>query len=91
MTQANLVKKISAISGLSQVDAKKALDGLVEVIENVELGDVVAIAGLGKFKLKERAARTGRNPLTGDALEIPACEVLKFKMSPTLQKSFKEV
>ena len=70
--------------GLPLTDARKVADAAFDVIkENLAAGEDVAVAGFGKFKVKENAARTARNPATGATVKVPAKKVAKFK--PALQ------
>ena len=66
------------------------LNALIEVVsETLSNGEEVAIAGLGKFEVRERAARNGRNPQTGEAITIAASKVPAFKASKTLKDAVK--
>lgn len=85
MNKAQLIDAISAKSGLTKADAKKALDAFVETTSDaLKEGDRVALIGFGSFSLSERAARTGRNPQTGKEITIPAKKVVKFKAGAEL-------
>ena len=80
MNKAELVKSMAMSAGLSQVAAEKALDGFVEAVKaSLAKGDAVTLVGFGTFSVSERAARTGRNPQTGNAIKIEAKKVAKFK------------
>ena len=80
MNKTELVKKISEKSNLPQTESKKALDAALEAIgEALKAGDAVQLIGFGTFSVAERAARTGKNPRTGEVLNIPAKKVAKFK------------
>jgi len=71
--------------------AADAVDGIIEAItKDLKAGEKVRIAGLGIFETGERAARTGRNPRTGDPVQIAACKVIKFKPSKALKESVNE-
>ncbi|MBT8430782.1 MAG: HU family DNA-binding protein, partial [Gammaproteobacteria bacterium] len=72
---------------ISKAAAGRALDGLIDAITNaVKNNDTVSIVGFGTFLLRERAARTGRNPKTGMAIEIAASKAPAFKAG----KGFKD-
>ncbi|MGE8522754.1 MAG: HU family DNA-binding protein, partial [Acinetobacter pseudolwoffii] len=72
--------------GLSKADAGKALDATIaSVTEALKAGDTVTLVGFGTFGVKERAARTGRNPQTGATLEIKASKVPSFKAGKGLK------
>ena len=80
MNKAELIDSIAGKSGLSKADAAKALDAVVEsVTEGLSNGDRIALVGFGSWSVEQRGARTGRNPRTGDAIQIPAKKVVKFK------------
>jgi DNA-binding protein HU-beta len=84
--KAELVDAMATSSGLSRADSGKALDGLIEsVTEALTSGDSVQLIGFGTFLVKDRAARTGRNPKTGEPLEIAAAKVPAFKPGKALK------
>ena len=73
---------------MSKTDAGKALDATIaSITEALKAGDTVTLVGFGTFNVKERAARTGRNPQTGAALEIKASKVPSFKAGKGLKDS----
>ena len=85
MNKAELISAIAAESGLNKADSKKALDAFVSsVINALKSGDKVSWVGFGTFSVAERAARTGINPSTKKAIEIPAKKVAKFKAGAEL-------
>ncbi len=72
----------------TKTDAGKALDATIaSITEALKSGDTVTLVGFGTFNVKERAARTGRNPQTGAALEIKASKVPSFKAGKGLKDS----
>jgi nucleoid DNA-binding protein len=78
-TKKDLIRDLAAETGTSQATAQQIVDGVFSRIsERSAAGDKVAIAGFGKFEVKTRAARTGRNPATGASIEIPEKRVMKF-------------
>lgn len=80
MNKAELISSIAEKSGLTKADAGKALDALLEsVTEGLTSGDRIALVGFGSWTVEERKARTGRNPRTGEEIQIPAKKVVKFK------------
>ena len=86
MTKTDLIDAISGKTGLSKTDASKALAATLESITGaLQAGDKVALVGFGTFSVSERAARTGKNPQTGEALAIPATKVAKFKAGQQLK------
>ena len=71
MNKSELIDAIAEKGGLSKTDAGKALDATIaSITEALKSGDTVTLGGFGTFNVKERAARTGRNPQTGATLEI---------------------
>jgi DNA-binding protein HU-beta len=80
MNKAELVDAIASKAGLTKVDAKKGLDATMEAVsEALKAGDKVSLVGFGSFAVSARNARTGRNPQTGNAIDIAAKKVVKFK------------
>ena len=85
MNKAQLIDAISAESGLTKADAKKALDAFVKTTgEQLKQGDRIALVGFGTFSISERPARQGRNPQTGAAIKIAKKKVVKFKAGSEL-------
>lgn len=88
MTKKQLVEAMAGAAGISQADADKALGGLIEAItDSVASGDRVAVPGLGTFEKRDRAARTGRNPATGEEMQIAATSVPGFKAAAQFKKA----
>ena len=80
MNKTDLIQGISERAELSKKDAEKALNAMVDlVIETVAQGGKVQLIGFGSFEARERAAREGRNPQTGDSITIPAKIAPVFK------------
>ncbi|ALO16241.1 HU family DNA-binding protein [Salinivirga cyanobacteriivorans] len=80
MNKAQLIDAMASKSGLSKNDSKKALEAFVEsVTDSLKSGDRIQLVGFGSFSVAERSARTGRNPRTGQEINIPAKKVVKFK------------
>lgn len=79
MNNAELADLIADGNGLTKADARKIVDALFASIGDAAAkGDEVSISGFGKFKVKESAAREGRNPATGDTIQIAASKKLGF-------------
>lgn len=79
MNKTELVKAVAAGSGLSLTDASKAVGATIEAITKSMLsGEPVVIPGFGSFTVRERAARSGRNPRTGEAITIAARKQVHF-------------
>ncbi len=88
MNKSELIDAISAESGLSKVDTKKAVDGFINVTSAaLKTGDKLALVGFGSFSVTKREARTGRNPQTGKEIQIEAKNVIKFKAGSELTEN----
>ena len=86
MNKSELVDAIAASSDISKAVAGRALDAMVDSITTaLQDGDQVALIGFGTFSVKERAARTGRNPRTGEPLQIAAAKIPSFKAGKALK------
>lgn len=80
MTKADFVAKMVEKTGFTKADAENAVNAFLETITaTLNSGDKVAFAGFGTFEVVERAARTGRNPQTGETIQVQASKVPKFK------------
>jgi DNA-binding protein HU-beta len=87
MNKSDLIEAMADSADISKAAAGRALDGLIDAITaSVKNDDPVSIVGFGTFLLRERAARTGRNPKTGMAIEIAASKTPAFKAG----KAFKD-
>ena len=87
MNKAELIDTIAEKMTLSKADAGRTLEAVLEtIVSTLKRGDEVAITGFGSFKIKHRAARTGRNPKTGAEIQIAAANVPGFKPG----KAFKD-
>ncbi len=85
MNKAELVAKIADDAGISKTQANGALDSFVEAVtKTLKGGDKVTLVGFGTFSVSKRAARTGRNPQTGEAIKIKAKKVARFKAGKEL-------
>jgi DNA-binding protein HU-beta len=79
MNKTEFVEAIAKESGLSNADARKAVEAVITTVEKtLKKGDEIALTGFGKFSVSKRAARTGRNPQTGEAVKIKASKAPKF-------------
>ncbi|WP_432453441.1 MULTISPECIES: nucleoid-associated protein HU-beta [unclassified Agarivorans] len=86
MNKAQLVDKIAEGADISKAAAGRALDSFIEAIsDSLKEGDNVALVGFGTFQVKERSARTGRNPQTGAEIQIAAANVPSFKAGKALK------
>ena len=88
MKKVELVEAVATKAGLTKADAGRALDGVIEAItEALVKGDKVPLAGLGTFAVSKREARSGRNPRTGEPVEIAARNAVTFKAASALKES----
>ncbi|HOL64583.1 MAG TPA: HU family DNA-binding protein [Accumulibacter sp.] len=86
MNKSELIDAIAARSDLSKTAATKALDAAIEaVVDAVAKGDTVTLVGFGSFKASTRAAREGKNPKTGEKIQIPEMTVPKFAAGATFK------
>ena len=86
MNKTELIAAAAEASGLTKKDTEKALNAALDAITAALVqGDKVQVSGFGIFEVKEREARMGRNPRTGEAMEIAASKVPSFKASKTLK------
>lgn len=88
MNKQELVASVAEKAGLTKKDAEKALNAVVDSIkEALNQGDKVSLVGFGTFEVRDRAARSGRNPQTGAAIKIPAGKVPAFRPGKELKES----
>ncbi len=86
MNKSELVDSIAASAGLTKADAGRALDAFVEGVTGaLKKGDSVSLVGFGTFAVRKRAARTGRNPRTGETIKIKASNNPAFKAGKALK------
>ena len=90
MKKAELIDAVATKSELTKQDTKKAVDALFEKISNTLANEEkIQLIGFGTFEVRERAARTGRNPQTGEEMMIPASKVPAFKPGKELKEALK--
>ena len=86
MNKTELIDKLAEEAGTTKAQAERDLTALYSVITAALVtGDSVAIPGIGKFEVKERAERKGRNPSTGESVIIPVSKAVTFKATKTLK------
>ncbi len=86
VNKSELVEAIAGSADISKAAAGRALDAITDSIAKaLKEGDQVALVGFGTFLVKERAARTGRNPQTGEPIQIAAAKIPSFKASKALK------
>ena len=89
MNKATLIAKIAEKSELNKKQAEAALNALTDtIVEALKEGEKVQLMGFGSFEIKERAARTGRKPSTGETIEIPAKKSPVFKAGKGFKDQF---
>ena len=90
MNKTELINAVAQSSELTKKDSTKAVDTLLEIITTtLKNGDKVELLGFGNFSVSERAARKGRNPQTGEEIEIAASKVPSFKAGKKLKEAVK--
>ena len=86
MNKTEVIAAMAEQAGLSKKDAEKALKAFTDVVaDELKKGGKVQLVGFGTFSVKERAARTGKNPATGETIEIAACKVPAFAAGKALK------
>ena len=90
MNKGQLIEKIMSDAKISKPQATAAVTSLTDNIKSsLQSGEKVVLAGLGTFSVKTRKARTGRNPRTGESLQISERKVVRFKVGKTLKDEVK--
>ncbi|CRK83931.1 MULTISPECIES: HU family DNA-binding protein [Neobacillus] len=90
MNKTELINAVAETSELSKKDATKAVDAVFDaILDALKNGDKVQLIGFGNFEVRERAARKGRNPQTGEEIEIGASKVPAFKPGKALKDAVK--
>lgn len=90
MTKQELINQVSREAELTKKDSKNAVDAVFKAItESLEKGEKVNFVGFGSFEVRDRVARTGRNPQTGEEIEIPARKIPAFKPGKLLREAVK--
>ena len=88
MNKNDLIESMAASADISKNAATKALDAFIEAVTgSLSGGTDVVLVGFGSFTTSERAARTGRNPQTGETMQIPAATVARFKAGKKLKEA----
>lgn len=90
MNKSELVEHIASSADISKAAATRALDAAVAAVSTtLKKGGTVSLVGFGSFAVTKRAARTGRNPRTGDAIKIKAAKIPKFRPGKALKDAIK--
>jgi len=88
MNKSELISAISEASDLTKADSGRALDATIAAItESLKNGEPVALIGFGTFEVRDRAARSGRNPRTGESIQIKASKNPAFKAGKALKEA----
>lgn len=86
MNKAELIESVAGSANLSKADATRAVDAVIDNITSaLKKGQQVSVVGFGTFSVKHRAARSGRNPRTGESIDIAASNVPGFKAGKALK------
>ena len=90
MTKADLIESVAAKLDLPKGQAERAVNLVFEdIVKALRNGDKINISGFGTFAVSDRKARTGRNPKTGESIDIPASKSAKFKAGKSLKDELK--
>jgi len=90
MNKADIIDKVHETVGGTRADAERAIETAVNsIVDSLKSGNEVSIAGLGIFSAKMRNGRQGRNPRTGETIQIPAMRVPKFRAAKALKDAVK--
>ncbi len=90
MNKTDLITQVVEKTDLQKKDATKAVEAVFEAIADaLQSGDKVQMVGFGNFEVRERSARKGRNPQTGEEIEIPASKIPAFKPGKALKDGIK--
>ena len=88
MTKADLAEKIQSVAGCTKKESAEMLETVFSIIKDtLEKGEDLKLSGFGKFEVKRKADRRGRNPMTGEAITIESRRVLTFKPSTLLRQA----
>ena len=88
MNKGELIESVASQTNLSKADAGRAVDAMIDAIEGtLKVGNTVSLVGFGTFQVKQRAARQGRNPRTGETIQIKASRVPSFKAGKALKEA----
>ena len=88
MNKSELIESVAGSANLSKADAQRAVEAVVNCIAgSLRKGEQVTIVGFGTFLVRDRGARTGRNPRTGETINIAASRVPAFKAGKSLKES----
>jgi integration host factor subunit beta len=87
MTKADLVEEVARVSDMTKKDSEKLVEIVFDsIIETLKKGDKIELRGFGSFRVRQRGSRKGRNPKTGEAVDVPAKRVAYFKPGKELKE-----
>ena len=87
MNKSELIEKVAGEAGLAKSDAEKAVNAFIQVVQGaVSSDDKVTLPGFGAWSRTQRSARVGRNPRTGEPVQIPASKAVKFSVGADFKK-----
>jgi DNA-binding protein HU-beta len=90
MNKQDIAEKVHGVLGGTKAEAERAVEAMIDaVVSGLKRGEEVSIAGLGIFATKMRAARTARNPRTGETVQVPSMRVPKFRAAKALKDAVK--
>ena len=90
MNKADLATKVQGVLGGTKVQAEEVVETIIDtIVDALKKGDEVSVAGLGIFSTKMRPARQGRNPRTGESIQVPAMRTPKFRPAKALKDAVK--
>ncbi len=90
MNKTEFTEAVAEEAGLTKADAARALDAMIKTTSKaLKKGDTVSLIGFGTFSVKKRAARTGRNPATGETIKIKASKTPSFKAGKAFKDAIK--
>lgn len=90
MNKSELIDAVAASADISKADAGRALDAVfTSITKSLKMSDVVTLVGFGTFGVRDRAARSGRNPQTGETIKIKAAKIPTFKAGKALKDAVK--
>ncbi len=88
MNKQDIAEKANAVPGGTKADAERAVEAMIDaIVSSLKKNEEVSVAGLGIFKTKMRAARTARNPRTGETVQVPSMRVPKFQPAKALKEA----
>jgi nucleoid DNA-binding protein len=88
MNRTQFIEALAEEAGCDKKQAKTFMEAFTSIVErSMKNKDEVPLPGLGKFRVSQRKARTGRNPITGETIQIPAKTVVKFSIAKSLKEA----